>query len=52
MHWAMTERAFEVVGLVETKPFLDPGITFTLLVIAFELIGWHLDRPHMFCMFQ
>jgi hypothetical protein len=46
----MTEWTFQIVRLGKTTPFLDSGVTFAFLVIALELISWHLDRPHMFCM--
>jgi hypothetical protein len=46
MHRRFTKRTFEIMGFVEAEPFLDPGITFAILIIALELISRHLDQPH------
>jgi hypothetical protein len=46
MHRRATERTFEIMRLGEAKPFFYPGITFTLLIVALELISRHLDQPH------
>jgi uncharacterized membrane protein YhaH (DUF805 family) len=45
----MTERAFKVMGLIDRHPFFYACIAFTLIVIALELIGWHLDHSDTFC---
>jgi len=37
----MTERAFQIMRLMDRHPLLNPCIGFAVFVIALELIGWH-----------
>jgi hypothetical protein len=46
----MTEWTFQIVWLMDRDPFLYSGVGLAMLVIALELISWHLDHSHMFCM--
>ena len=43
----MTEWAFQIMRLMNTHPLFYPGIRLAMLIVTFELIGWHL--AHTFC---
>jgi hypothetical protein len=45
----MTEWALHVMRLTYLKLLLIASISFALLVVALELIDWHLDPPDTFC---
>jgi predicted tellurium resistance membrane protein TerC len=47
----MTEWAFQIMRLMDRHPLLYSGVALAMLVVALELIGWHLE-PDMFCMFR